>query len=71
MSVRRGPGLPGGTGAQSEHGLGSQDGAQNHLRQRNPLPDPALGFSIGACRGPMFQGAGCLPGRENEGEAVF
>lgn len=41
--------LPGGMAAQPKKGLGSQDGEQNHLRERNLLPDPSLFSSIGAC----------------------
>lgn len=50
-SMPRGLCLPEGMAAQPEKGLGSQDGEQNHLRERNLLPEPARFSSFGACGG--------------------
>lgn len=71
-SMPRDLGLPGGMAAQLEQGLGSQDGARTHLRERNLPPAPALVLSSGA-RGAPDAGARsvvrgtCVPGWERSG----
>lgn len=68
-SMPRDLGLPGGMAAQPEQGLGSQDGARTHLRERNLPPAPALVLPSGARGGPdagarsVVRGI-CVPGWE-------